>query len=310
MFRTPHAGLRLRGLFTSLSVAVWFLLAPGSLPVTPGHVALASMGYSTDRDHDLLSDAFEQFLDTQPQDADSDGDGIPDGFEFVLRSNPRDPASRPTIKPGMRMSAFQDGENLKVTFYLLPADITQLEAYSCYLLANNQSRVPPIDISSMIPAGVTETGLSVYKGILASSFSLSLPLSLVKRVAPVSIGMAARISGVAFADVLRVDMVDGVPMIARGLGIPPEVDPSIDQNNLPWDPLSDDVPDDWGDQQICVTGQTEVGCDQGVATYEITSAGCDAQVNRACPPNCSSRVGQTVTTIDYAFLIASVSSGY
>jgi hypothetical protein len=294
----------------ALSLAFLLCGSPGPGPGVSSSEAVASMSFASDRDHDLLCDSFEKYLGTSFMDPDTDGDGVPDGFEFLLRSNPLDRTSRVSLKPGMRLGAYVSGTNLKITLYIVPAEVTQLEAFSCFLLSSGPGRHVPIDISSMIPGGVTETGVASYCGVIASSFSISLPLDLVSHMAPVSIGMAARISGQAYADVVHVDMVDGIPLVARSLGIPPELDPSVDDQNLPWDPLTDDVPGNWGDQQICVSSQTEVGTDQGITTWEVTSAGCDSAVNRACPPNCSSRVGQTVSTIDYSFLIASVSSGF
>jgi hypothetical protein len=212
------------------------------------------------------------------------------------------------VAPTLRMSACFANDMLRVTFYLLPADPNELQAFTCFLLSGNQTaKKVPIDISAMIPASVTEADLTTYHGISSTAFTLSFPMSLVKQIAPLSLGMAAKISGSCHADIVNVEVVDGIPMVARGMGIPVEIDPTVDDQHLPWDPLSDDVPDNWGDQQICVTSQTEVGTQDGVVTYEITSAGCDSSLNRSCPPSCASRVGGTVTSIDYAFLIASVS---
>jgi hypothetical protein len=294
-------------LCASLSAVALFVVLPAPHSRDTSPTAQASLSYGNDRDHDLLADVFETFLGTNPQDPDSDADGIPDGFEYVLRSNPLDWVSRPAFEPTLRMSACVEGSMLRITFYLLPADPHEIEAYSAFLYACNQSvsnRL--IDISAIVPRSVTEAGVSSFSGITASCFTFSFPIAMIERIAPVSIGMAARISGVCQADIISLDVVDGVPIMARGAGIPPEVDPSVDDQHLPWDPLTDDVPDTWGDQQVCVTSQVEVGTDAGITTYEITSAGCDALINRSCPPDCSSRVGGTVTTIDYAFLIASV----
>jgi len=270
--------------------------------------AQASISYACDRDHDLLSDSFEHFLGTNIHDPDSDGDGYPDGLEYMLRSDPLDPQSVPVIKPTLRMGACFVSGNLRVTFYVLPADVRQLQAFKAYLFTGRQvGSQAPLDISAIVPSSVSEADVSTFHGMASSAFTISFPMSLIKTMAPMSLGMAARISGVCQADIVNIDVIDGVPMIGRGLGIPAWIDPTVDDQHLPWDPLTDDVPDNWGDQQVCVTTQQEVGTDCGVTTYEITSAGCDSSVNRACPPSCSSRVGGTVSTIDYAFLITSVS---
>src|SRR5262245_22435865 len=308
MRTSPRHGLLLRGFCTAITVVALVAVSPGPDSPIAVPVAQASMSYAIDRDRDLLGDVFERHLGTNLHDPDTDADGIPDGFEYILRSDPLDSQSRPTLKPTLRMSACFSGGFLRITFYILPADVSELTAFACFLLTGHQAgRQPPIDISAMVPTSVTEADMASYSGVCASAFTLAFPMSIIKRIAPVSIGMAAKISGVCQADVVNIDVVDGVPMVARGMGIPPEIDPTVDDQHLPWDPLTDDVPDNWGDQQVCVTSQTEVGCDNGIATYEITSAGCDSSVNRSCPPSCASRVGGTVTSIDYAFLIASVS---
>lgn len=85
---------------------------PGqSNPAPTKNVLLVQLA-APDSDGDVLSDAEERKLGTDPLNPDTDGDGYPDGLEVVLGSDPLDPNRVPDVRPpGILTGPLFDIEN-------------------------------------------------------------------------------------------------------------------------------------------------------------------------------------------------------
>ncbi|MEW6746313.1 MAG: hypothetical protein AB1486_26525 [Planctomycetota bacterium] len=285
------------------------VLSLGRMMVSPPE-AMGAVRPPTDSDHDLLADALEQQLLLNPANPDTDGDGLPDGFEYMLYSDPRDRDDVAAIAPSFRMTPTLEGENLKITLFFLPGSEDLLKAFKFFLftpaMERDGGRVSNgADITRLLPRGIQEVGYAVHDGFLATSYAFSIPLKPLQPLMPVSLGAAANIAGVPAADVIYVDIIEGVPITVHGLGVP-GLQSGLFSDSLPWDPLVDELPDGWGDQQVCETRQEAIDSRDGIVVYEIVEAECKPTINRFCFSDCAAQVGATVTTLDYGFLIGLV----
>lgn len=293
-------------------LACLFMIQPPSVFDTSAGQAFAGLPTPKDKDDDLLPDAFEEILGTNYMRVDSDEDGIPDGVEYVMRSDPLDPDILPTIEPGMRMALYQEGSLLKIAFYFFPGDVVYLNKFN-FLIAyadsmpGDNSSIPPqqLNATELIPYVLSSTASTYYNGVKLTCYEIYFPKTTLKRYSPLSFGAAANYNfdlQSPFTDVADIDFIDDIPVQVSTLGA--GINDDLDKF---FSALTDDTPVDWTSNEICKTTLEEVSSNEGVVTYEVKSASCQAMPDQTCSGSgCGGQVGGTVITIDPNFLTSTL----
>jgi hypothetical protein len=288
--------------FSSLVVSV-LVLGPVNGPEID-----AALSQPADADNDILPDVLELLLGTKPYDMDTDGDTVPDGVEYVLHSDPNDGLSYPTLEPAMRVAAYLEDGYLKLCILFFPGNVEFLQDF-CFNVAygeyfpDRDLVVNQFNLTNLIPMMVMENEVITYKNIQLTSYVLAIPATVVNAYAPMSFGFAAKLLHVSpLYDVADIDIIDGVPVrLFTGNEF------GLENTEGFFSALNHDPPENWDDNEVCVTTLQNVGSTDGVTTYEITDAQCNTMLKQICSAGkCADKVGDQVVTIDPGFLISNL----
>ena len=261
---------------------------------------------SPDQDQDVLPDLFEDLLGTCSTRADTDFDGVIDGVEYVLHSDPLDQADVPVLEPGMRIAAYQQGDCVKLCLIFFPGDMKLLESFVFYLGYGASGGTAPngqgqLDFTSLIPLVISEVAIAQHNQFIVSNFVLDLPAGFIRDLAPLSVGVGAKMAGESFVDIADFDLIDNqivqrIPVSGNDLS---ETSPS----SCYFAVISDDPPPAWNNHEVCKTDMEVISTSDGVTKYEITKAECSLLIRKVCSPSeCASLVGSQVISIDPGFI--------
>ena len=280
-----------------------FLIPSSSLPLVSLPLANAVIIQTQDEDIDILPDIFESLRGTSYINPDTDGDEFIDGIEYIFRSDPFDPLDTPDYQPEVRIATYQSGSSVKLHMSFFPGDADLLDSFVCYLaypIGGNSSigEVGKFDLTSLIPQAVTEVSFVVFDGFLISSYVISIPVLLLEKLAPVSIGVGAEVSGVFVTEIVNLDFIDG-QMVQLLSGD----DAGLGENEGYYQLLTLEPPMGWSEDQVCKTDMEVKESHDGITTYEITDAQCNALLRQLCSPSeCEGLIGTEYVSIDPGFL--------
>lgn len=268
---------------------------------------------SGDQDGDLLPDLFERLLGTDAAKADSDGDGVPDGFEYALHADPLSAVASPTIEPGLRMGLYEDGDVLKVSFYLLPGDPSELHdfkllmAYSDYFHNDDGTmKAKRKDLTNMIPYAAYSSDSIIFSGVEMTRVEIGLPKKYLEMYSPLSLGVSTHYNfdlQSTFFDIVDIKFIDGKAFQLKSMGEGAKVkylSPLADADFL-------EGLDDIHTNEICKTTLEEQSSTEGVVEYVVKTAECQAMPDQTCSDSgCAAQIGGIVRTIDPNFMCPSI----
>ena len=273
----------------------------------------ASSGDLSDTDGDGLVYGQERILETDPSLADSDGDGYLDSEEFARGSSPLSDASLPQdnrLGIGLTARGEPDGLHALAAIYLPDHDYRSVNLEIGLLVGRRlvtlrHSLVTTLASLRFVPAG-DPLGL-------VALVDLSFPRSWVEHTGHLTIfATVSRIGEgtVADADAINLTSSGGVILLAIPSSFFDPAPGGRTALNMGggsiFKPLTAgdyELPEGWVLGEACSQTSQVVAVSGSVIVSEIVSAECTDGWDGACPPDCSSSVGSTYTTVDPARLV-------
>ena len=297
-FLAPAAFLVAAGLLLGIG-----LRGPSSLSATtiPG---------SRDSDGDGIVDRQERILDTSPTSADTDQDGFSDAEELARRSSPIYSQMRPEggLQLGMSARAEMDGLHALVAVYLPNHDIQAVSLRIGMLIGHRVIQLPQPLLAygsvDFVPAADPNAVVALIDFPFSRTWvDLARHVTLfvtASRVGGPLVQAAGTLELSKWHDVVVLSMPD--PFTANAYRNFGNV---VARSSSVIKPLTDDgdAPPGWEPGEVCHQTSQAVSVSGSVVTSEVVSAGCESGWEGACPPDCSSSVGSTYSTVDPVILV-------
>lgn len=293
-------------------LAVATLLDPfGIAPGDPSSLSATSSDLR-DQDGDGLVYSQERILETTPTAEDSDLDGFGDSEELARKTSPLNALVHPegdAIEVGMTARGERDGLHALVAVYVPDSDYQGLDVKIGILVGRRMIFLRP----SMILA---QSRLEFVVGAAANSsialLDFRFPRSwvdadghltmfaTVSRAGSGTNDAAAAMDLFNLGGVVALAMPDPSYVPMQGLGGSPQGSGTLFK---PLTLADDEPPAGWTMGEVCFQNAQTVMVSGAVVVHEISSAECQGGWEGACPPDCSSSVGTTFTTVDPVILV-------
>jgi hypothetical protein len=303
----------------------WFsgLVAPVGLVVTAATLLSIDLSRSSkvyawavpdaDTDGDGLVDRQERVIGTLPSVADSDEDGFSDAEEIARKSSPVLPQLTPispNISVGLTAHGERDGLHAVIVVYLPDGNPRDVDIRLGTLVGRRLVVLPEgmfVGGShlSFAPAADPNALLAIVDFRFDRTW-VSVPGHLAM------FATVARKGGghVLAADSINLFEIGGIEVLAQ---VDPYFMPAFRMTGGPtggpgtiYRPLpggSETPPTGWTLDEVCFQTAQPMGASGCIVSNEVVSADCQSGWDGSCPPNCSSSVGTTYTSVDPVVLI-------
>ena len=295
------------------------LVALGGVPGDSDQAVLHASGDVTyDYDLDGLSNHFEDLIGSSPYMSDTDQDGFSDLEEFARGSDPSDPQGVPlpgNISLNMSASGEVDGVHLQTATYFTDGD-PENKDLQVGLVINGEAR--------LLPGFLDLPGVEVTRWEDSSGHGAMLmvnapfPESIVHTYGQVSVFTmltvqpAPAVVGAAAVDLASIDGIVGIVQetpvtrwnayISQAPSGGSAGGPLSGSIYTPIPTGDGSVPGDWSPGEVCFQATVDISIEAGIILREVVGAGCISG-GGACPPTCSSSVGNVFQTFDPMGLI-------
>lgn len=293
-------------------LAVAALIDPFGITNVGSTELAASSSSPADLDVDGLVFRQERILETIPSEWDSDLDGYGDAEELARKTSPINAGVHPTgdsIGMGITARGDRDGLHALVAVYVPDGNYAALNVKLGVLVSRRMEFLR----NSYV---LTQSRLSFVPGSGPTSqvalLDVRFPRSWVDATGHLTMFATASVPGSGTnqaAAAMDLFNEDGVIVLAmpdpsyvppQGSGGPPQGRDTL------FKPLTlggDDPPINWSMGEVCAQSAQAVTIGGAVVVHEISSAECQGGWEGACPPDCSSSVGTTFTTVDPVILV-------
>lgn len=294
------------------ALAATALLDPfGILPRDRSTLSATTSG-RMDEDADGLVFKQERILETIPSVADSDQDGFGDGEELARKTSPVNAVVQPVgndLDAGITARGDRDGLHALVAVYVPDSDYQSLNVRIGILVGRRMAFLRP---SLMLSQSSVEFVPGKDPNSTVAMLDMRFPRSWVD--ANGHLTMFTTVSRAGSGTNLAAATMDlfnhgGIVVLAMP---DPSFVPTQGVNGFSqgggtlYKPLTianDEPPEGWTMGEVCFQNAQTVMISGAVVVHEISSAECQGGWEGACPPDCSSSVGTTFTTVDPVILV-------
>jgi hypothetical protein len=294
-------------------LAVAALLDPFGITKVRSSGLAASSSPTNDQDGDGIVFRQERILETIPSEPDSDLDGFGDAEELARKTSPINAAVFPTgndIGMGITARGDRDGLHALVAVYVPDGNYQTLNVKIGVVVGRRLEFLRPSIMQ-------TQTHLNFVPGSASNSqvglLDLRFPRSWVDASGHLTMFTTASNIGsgtnqaAASMDLFNQDGVIVLAMPDPSYVPPPGLSSAPPQGrDTLFKPLTlagDDPPAGWSMGEVCAQSAQAVMIGGALVVHEISSAECQGGWEGACPPDCSSSVGTTFTTVDPVVLV-------
>lgn len=315
--KTPKSEGSRRAVAYLVSPAVAFLAAAtlldpfGIAPGIPSGLSATSSG-QTDQDGDGLVFRQEVILETIPSEADSDLDGFGDAEELARKTSPVNALVYPqddAIGLGITARGDRDGLHALVAVYVPDGNYQGLDVKIGILVGRRLEFLRP---SLLLSRSHLEFVAGAAVNSTVALLDLRFPRSWVDAHGHLTMFATVSSAGTGTneaAAVMDLFNLGGVIVLAmpdpsfvpiQGLGGPSQGCGTLFK---PLTLVNDEPPAGWTMGEVCFQESQTVMISGAVAVHEVSFADCQGGWEGACPPDCSSSVGTTFTTVDPMSLV-------
>jgi len=312
--KNPLSAASRRSSAALLAPAAALLVVGGVLIATAGRrpapLAATTLPDQRDMDGDGIVDRQERVLDTSLTAVDTDQDGFSDAEELARRSSPLFPEMRPEggLQLGMTARAEPDGLHALVAVYLPDHDIQAVTLRVGVMFGRRVIQLPQDLLAygnvNFVPAADPNAVVALIDFPFSETWiDLARHVTLFVTAARVGSPIVHAAHTVEFSkmhDVVVLLVPDAtMASTLRNLG-----NLTVRSGGV-IKPLTDDgsAPDGWEPGEVCHQTSQAVSVNGSVITSEVVSAECQSGWEGACPPDCSSSVGTTYSTLDPVVLV-------
>lgn len=272
----------------------------------------ASSSSQQDQDADGLVFRQERILETISTAPDSDLDGFGDAEELARKTSPRNAQAFPLgngIDAGITARGERDGLHALIAVYVPDSNYQALDVRVGVLTGRRMVFLRPSVL-------LTQSSLEFVPGAAANStvalLDLRFPRSWVDATGHLTMFATVAHSGsgsnvaAAAMDLFNLGGIVVLAMPDPNYVPPQGVGGTTVATGTLYKPLTlvnDEPPMGWTMGEVCFQNAQVVMISGAVVMHEISSAECQGGWEGACPPDCSSSVGSTFTTVDPVILV-------
>ena len=296
----------------AIAIVAATLLDPfGGAPGTPSNLSASSSSQS-DQDADGLVFRQERILETIPTAPDSDLDGFGDAEELARKTSPLNAQIYPlgtAIDVGMTARGERDGLHALVAVYVPDSNYQALDVRIGVLAGRRMVFLRPSMVLSQstlefVPGAAVNSTVALLDFRFPRTWvDATGHLTMFATVSHVGVGSndaAAAMDLFTLGGVVVLAMPDPNFVPPQGIG---GVTAATGTLYKPLTLINDEPPVGWTMGEVCFQNAQVVMISGAVVVHEISSAECQGGWEGACPPDCSSSVGSTFTTVDPVILV-------